>query len=222
MGSATNEPLAAADTDTDTATEAEAASLDGRRARRDRNRDAVVDAFLDLLNEGDLNPGVAAVAERSGVSHRSVFRYFEDLEELFRVAIEHQSERTADIGYLHGLGRGSFDERVEALINHRITLFDATQNVSKAARLRAPNQPILQASITSGRALSREQIRVQFRKELRLMNREDASAALGSIDVLLSVEAYDLYRNAQSRSRSRTAATLSFAIRRLLESGPEG
>ena len=201
--------------------EAEPVSLDGRRARRDRNRDAVVDAFLDLLNEGDLNPGVAAVADRSGVSHRSVFRYFEDLEELFRVAIEHQAERTADINYLHGLGRGSFDERVEALITHRVALYDATENVSKAARLRAPSQPILQASITSGRALAREQIRIQFRKELRRMSREDASATLGSIAVLLSVEAYDLFRNTQSRSRSRTAATLSYAIRKLLEAGIE-
>jgi len=201
------EPLAAED---------EPTTPDGRRARRDRNRDAVVDAFLDLLNEGDLNPGVAAVAERSGVSHRSVFRYFEDLEELFRVAIEHQADRMSELSYLRGLGRGTFDERVEAIIAHRIALYDATENVSRAARLRAPSQPILQASITSTRALAREQARVQFRQELRAMSSEDSSAALAAIDALLSFEAYDLYRNAQSRSRGRTASTLSFAIRRML------
>ena len=38
---------------------------DGRRARRDRNREAVVDAYLDLVREGDMHPNVADVARVS-------------------------------------------------------------------------------------------------------------------------------------------------------------
>src|SRR5690606_18967978 len=37
---------------------------DGRRARRHRSRDLVVDAMLDLLNEGVLRPTAQQVAER--------------------------------------------------------------------------------------------------------------------------------------------------------------
>ena len=66
----------------------ELASIDGRRARRDRNRETVVDAILSLYQEGNVSPSLDEIADRSGVSHRSVFRYFQDLEELYRVAIE--------------------------------------------------------------------------------------------------------------------------------------
>ena len=38
------------------------AAVDGRTARRDRNRDAVLDAAHDLFVEGELLPGIADVA----------------------------------------------------------------------------------------------------------------------------------------------------------------
>src|SRR5262249_37334621 len=65
-----------------------AAPLEGRRARAERNRDAVVEAILDLIREGIENPSVNEIAERSGVSVRSVFRHFDDLESLRTAAIE--------------------------------------------------------------------------------------------------------------------------------------
>ena len=55
---------------------------DGRRASRERNRIAVVDALLDLYAEGNLRPGAGEVARRAGLSRRSVFRYFDDLDDL--------------------------------------------------------------------------------------------------------------------------------------------
>ena len=63
---------------------------DGRRLRRERNRDAVVQAVLELVREGELAPGVEAVAARAGLSARSVFRYFDDLDDLCRAAIARQ------------------------------------------------------------------------------------------------------------------------------------
>ena len=63
-------------------------ALDGRAARALRTRNRVVDALLDLVDEGDLRPSAADVARRAGVSLRSVFQHFDDLETLFRVAGE--------------------------------------------------------------------------------------------------------------------------------------
>ena len=62
-------------------------TTDGRTARRDRNRELVLDAALELFREGHLEPTALQVAERSGLSPRSVFRYFEDTEALLRAAI---------------------------------------------------------------------------------------------------------------------------------------
>ena len=50
---------------------------DGRLARRDRNRIAVLDAAIELFAEGVLDPTPDDVATRAGISARSVYRYFE-------------------------------------------------------------------------------------------------------------------------------------------------
>ena len=63
-------------TDRDAVTGTDATQTDGRTARRDRNREAVLDAALALFTAGELEPTAAAVAERSGVSLRSVYRYW--------------------------------------------------------------------------------------------------------------------------------------------------
>ena len=67
--------------------------VDGRRARRHRSRDLAVDALLDLLGEGVLRPTAQQVAERSGVSLRSIFRIFDDVESLNAAACARQLSR---------------------------------------------------------------------------------------------------------------------------------
>jgi AcrR family transcriptional regulator len=57
---------------------------DGRHARRSANRDKIIAAFLALVREGAVDPGAHAVAKRAGVSPRTVFRCFEDMEALYR------------------------------------------------------------------------------------------------------------------------------------------
>ena len=70
-----------------------APAVDGRRARRHRSRDLAVDALLDLLGEGVVRPTAQQVAERSGVSLRSIFRIFDDVESLNAAACARQLSR---------------------------------------------------------------------------------------------------------------------------------
>ncbi len=58
--------------------------VDGRVERRERNRAAVVDAMVSLLDEGVLDVTLERAAERAGVSVRSVFRYFDGVDDLRR------------------------------------------------------------------------------------------------------------------------------------------
>ena len=46
--------------------------VDGRHLRRERNREAVVEALLEFYREGNLQPSATEVAERAGSSARSV------------------------------------------------------------------------------------------------------------------------------------------------------
>src|SRR5206468_10633855 len=57
-------------------------SVDGRAARSARTRRAIVDAMRALHNEGDLRPTAPRIAERAGVSVRTVWQHFDGLETL--------------------------------------------------------------------------------------------------------------------------------------------
>jgi TetR/AcrR family transcriptional regulator of autoinduction and epiphytic fitness len=58
------------------------ATTDGRVLRGERNREAIVEALLELYQEGDPQPPARAIAERAGVSLRTVFQHFNDMDTL--------------------------------------------------------------------------------------------------------------------------------------------
>ncbi len=70
---------------------------DGRRERGNRNKAAVVAALLDLYAQGEIQPPAARIAEIAKVSERSVFRYFDDMEDLSAFAVELQWSRVKDL-----------------------------------------------------------------------------------------------------------------------------
>ena len=57
-------------------------NTDGRIARGERTRDAIVEAHTALLREGNLKPTGKAIAERAGVSVRTLWLNFSDMEAL--------------------------------------------------------------------------------------------------------------------------------------------
>lgn len=53
---------------------------DGRRARSAVTRSQIIRAMVELVAEGNPDPGAVEVAERSGISLRTVFRHLEEKE----------------------------------------------------------------------------------------------------------------------------------------------
>lgn len=52
---------------------------DGRVARRLQNRDRILDALFDLLRSGRFHPTLREVAEKAGVTPRTLFNHFSDV-----------------------------------------------------------------------------------------------------------------------------------------------
>src|SRR6185436_20772068 len=67
--------------------------VDGRAARAERTRAAIVEAHLALINEGDLKPTGERIAERAGVSLRALWANFKDMEALFAASGQRTLER---------------------------------------------------------------------------------------------------------------------------------
>ena len=189
---------------------------DGRHARRDRNKIAVVDAFLELVRTGNPRPSVADVAERSGISHRSVFRYFADKDELARTAISRQEAAVAPM-FTDTIARNTpLADRVRTLVTHRLSLFEEIAPVARLSRALAPLQPIVSAEITRSRGFLRVQVNKLFAAELDAMDPVRAASIAAVLDVVCSFESIDLLRVDQGLSHDHAAAALVESIMQLL------
>ncbi|MBB4631420.1 TetR/AcrR family transcriptional regulator [Sphingosinicella soli] len=59
-------------------------TVDGRRLRSERSRAQIVAAMHAVIEGGDMDPNAPSVAEAAGVSIRTVFRHFEEMDSLYR------------------------------------------------------------------------------------------------------------------------------------------
>jgi AcrR family transcriptional regulator len=192
---------------------------DGRHARRERNREAVVDALLSLYCDGNLAPSSDEVAERSGLSPRSLFRYFDDVDDLVRTAINLQHERMWELAVRIPESDLAFTDRLARFIEWRFDLFDAMSWVGVVARLRAPFQPLISTQLDQIRAFLRRQISKIFAAELEA-DPDNAASTIAMCDVLCSFEAYRLMREDQGLTRVQAVDALNHALTKLLTPSP--
>ena len=185
---------------------------DGRRLRRDRNRDAVVRALLGLYNEGNLNPSTEEIAARSGVSARSLFRYFEDTDDLSAAAIAQQQDDVRHLVAVDATPDQPLADRIAVLVRQRGELFEAIESVATVSRLRAPFQLVVADKLTEGRSFLRKQVATLFAPELAAMPEAVAAARLSAADVATSFEAWRLLRDDQRLTRQKAAAATTEAL----------
>jgi AcrR family transcriptional regulator len=190
--------------------------IDGRTARRDRNSEAVLDTVHDMFVEGNFSPAVEEVAARSGVSLRSVYRYFEDTEALLRQAIERRVSLVEKLFVLPGIGEGPLTERVTGLVNHRLQLHAKLGPTVRAAVLRAPYSPLLAAQVQRRRKLLSEQVELHFAPELRTFDAARGKEVLACIDALCEFESMEHLRFQRGLSVARTRAALVTGVTALL------
>lgn len=198
----------------------EGSESDGRRLRRSRNRETVVDALLALYSEGNLDPSAADVAERSGLSPRSLFRYFNDVDDLARAAIDRQYAILRPMAEVALDLDAPLDVRVKSLVDRRVKVFEIAGKVGLVARLRAPFEPVIAEQLTGIRTQLRTQIEVLFPEELKALGAARGRAALVAIDSLCTFEAFHLWRGDQGLETAEIATLMTGAILTLLGHPP--
>jgi len=196
--------------------EAATAATDGRQLRRRRNREAVVEALLDLYRDGELRPSTEAIAARSGLSPRSLFRYFDDVDDLIDAAVARQRDRALPLVSIDISPREPLAAKASALVDQRFRLFDVVGNASTVVRLRSPFQPLLAAQLAEHREYLRNQMNRLFAPELAAMEPAAAATALATADVMASFEARQLLREDQGLSVPQAKAAMVSALVALL------
>jgi TetR/AcrR family transcriptional regulator, regulator of autoinduction and epiphytic fitness len=158
------------------------ARVDGRLARSERSRRAVVGALLDLFESGEMRPTAAQIAQRAGVSLRSVFQHFESLETLFAAAADVQMERLAPLLMPIPTG-GGFPGRLTMFVTRRSRILEAISPVRRASLRMEPFSNEVRSRLEAARARGRREAERVFATELAALapaDRRDVSAALGA------------------------------------------
>lgn len=181
------------------------AALDGRRVRRHQNREAVIDALIELFHEGVYEPGSALIAERAGLSPRSLFRYFDDIDDLSHAAIDRQLAEAVPLVEVNADASAPLAVRIERLVESRVRVFEAIAPGARAARVIAHRNTVVARQVHDARRYLREQIHRLFGDTLHL----------AAIDALCSFETYELLRE-QRLSRPKIIATLVDSLTALL------
>ena len=192
-------------------------SIDGRRARSQRSHDLVVEALLDLYRENTGRPSAAAVAERAGVSVRTVFRLFEDIDSLIEIAVAQQWERIADLHEAPD-SSGTREERCSALVSQRMRIYAETAPIVRGSRHLFDQSPKLRSVVRSRRDLLRIQMAEQFENELGSRGEADASELISALHLACSFESIEFLRIAEGLSSEQAESVVNRAMLALLAS----
>lgn len=194
-----------------------AVSADGRLARRDRNRLAVLDAVIELFAEGVLEPTPDDVAARVGLSARSVYRYFEDRDALLRAAIDRNLERVTPLFLIHAIGEGDLDDRIDRFVRARLRLYEAVAASFRASKARAAVDEVIREQVDLTRRSLREQGEKHFARELVDLDARRRRARAAAVDALTQFDALDHYRVHRGFSSTETQSLLADALHALLD-----
>ena len=187
-------------------------SLDGRRERGARNKEAVVSALLELYSQGEVQPPAARIAEMAGVSERSVFRYFDDMEDLASCAITVQWERVRDL-YESLDSSGDLTQRINSIIDHRLKLYDKVGNVMRVAVVAAYKSQVVASAVKERRLIMGRRALQQFENELKASR--DVENKERILDYTLSLENIIYLKEALGLSHNKVRETLTVAIKSL-------
>jgi AcrR family transcriptional regulator len=182
---------------------------DGRRLRAARNRESVVTAVIDIIREqgGGPIPGAAEVAERAGVSERTVFRHFADLDSLFLAAATKQ--RPILVTYFSQRPDAKeLDKRIAAIVRLRAKMYEDIGAVRRVAVRLAEAHDSVHRVVSEANRAGRTQLADVFAVELKQAGRERA-LVLDQLELVTSWSSWDTLRRELQNSPERARKVMS-------------
>ncbi|MEI7617989.1 MAG: TetR/AcrR family transcriptional regulator [Actinomycetota bacterium] len=194
----------------------ESSSSDGRNARRDTNILLALTTAQLMFDEDILVPSIEAVAERSGISARSLYRYFEDPQTLVRHAIEHAAEEAYNLMSIDNIGEGPLTKRIDEMVASRLRGYQYIAGSVRAAAAQQPAQSEFVQSLDNGLRLKLAQFRMQFERELSQVSAHERVLTSEACNTLLTMESIDMLHRRRGLSFDDIAELLSDARSKML------
>jgi AcrR family transcriptional regulator len=195
-----------------------AENLDGRLGRKLKSRLAICEACLDLLQDGVLQPSADRVAQRAGVSRRSIFNHFANLAELYDAVFEVGTQRYAPL-----LGQVSENqpiaERVERLVELRSNFLELTAPITRAFTVQALVEPTREPALRVSRQalqLHHQHLERLFEKELGGLSETERADVIEAMTAVTSAPLWETLRRGREKSIAAAAAIVKRSLRAIL------
>lgn len=192
-------------------------ATDGRTLRRRHNIEAVLDATMDLLAANGIPPTPEQVAEHSGVSVSSIYRYFDSPTEMYEQAAERRIAAVQHLAAIDNIGEGTLEHRIDYFVSNRLALYEVAGPVGRAWNRLAHHNPSVVERRAWILAALRAQTETHFAPELDRMDAGERLMVLTTIDAMFQVSTVDHIVGTLGVDLEAHSAAVRALLRRLLD-----
>jgi AcrR family transcriptional regulator len=186
----------------------------GENARGRASRLRIAESMLELLREG-VQPTVAEVAARAGLSERTVFHHFAERDRVLELAAELQVARV--LSMVRPVAADlPLDVRIRRFVRGRAKVLEDITPVRRAAILVEAGAPRLRELRDEVLAAARRELEVTFGAELAAMPPARRRRRLAALDAATTWATWEHLRTTAGLSVSQAEAVLRDAIAALL------
>jgi AcrR family transcriptional regulator len=191
---------------------------DGRRARRERNIEAVLEATFELFTEGVALPSPEMVAERVGLAHSSVYRYFPDPHLMRVTAMGRYLQRVAAVVARGDDTSGTLDERIDRFVDMWFDLGEIVIPVGPVFRSLARQYPLWNVQRIRMLQHIEQQVVNAFAEEFAALSAPRRDMARTTIVAMLATEAVEQAGEVRQRTMQELRGDYRVLLAHLLTS----
>jgi len=190
--------------------------IDGRSARREQNVRLALNAARALFEETRKLPTIEEVADRAGLSIRSMYRYFKDITEVTEAVVALVANEARAAGQLLDPAGISIADRIDAFARARVTTYELVKGVFLANVARMIHSADIDQAGVAIRAEMLAQFENQFGQELLLLNESDRGYAIDCGHALTSMEFVDVLMRWRSLPPEAAIDAIKYGLTRIL------
>lgn len=170
-----------------------APKVDRRRLRSLQTKQRIVEAFLDLLREGNPNPRVGEIAERAGCAIRSVHERFASINDLHGAAAEYAMSQAAAQAPPVDVGADRHT-RIRSQVGTRAGTCERWLQLWRLLLAGRAISPALEAKVTLARAMISHRLEMMYAPELAALPAAERNRVLITLEALTEFESWGLMR----------------------------
>lgn len=193
----------------------ELSATDGRWLRRIRTRGAIIDAWLELIEQGDLAPTAKGVADRAGIGLRTVFQHFSDMNALHTAAGEELVSRIMP-KLVHVPADLAIVERIEFTASSRSDAFEEITSLRRACERQEWLSDEIHGLINDWEAIGTTSTLRIFEQEFTAADADAREHLESAVDAVISWSNWNHLRQRRELSIEQSQTVIVFALTSLL------